>query len=84
MEVFGWMWPLPLEGLALPESGVFGTTGRKVRLSVLIGWIAQGPQSSTGNDVGHGEGIAPQQIDVIVNQGRQSRCIVISDRKSGV
>jgi hypothetical protein len=38
---------------ALP--GVFGTTGRKVRLSVSIGGISQGPQSSSGDDVGHCE-----------------------------
>jgi hypothetical protein len=43
-------------------NGVFGTTGRKVRLSVSISWIARGPHSSSGDDVRHGEGIAPQQL----------------------
>jgi len=37
----------PLTGLGKFE--VFGTTGRKVRLSVSISWIAQGPQSSSGD-----------------------------------
>jgi hypothetical protein len=34
----------------------------KVQLSVSISWIAQGAQSSSGDDVRHGEGIAPQQL----------------------
>jgi hypothetical protein len=70
------------DGSGLHVFGVFGTTGRKVRLSVLISWIAQGPQSSPGDDVGHCEGISSQQVDVIVNQGRQSRRILVSDQKS--
>ncbi len=44
--------------------------------------VRVGPQSSLGDDIGHGEGIMPQQIDVIVYQVKQSRRILISDRES--
>ena len=44
---------------------------RKTPLSIRVVGVAQWPQLAPNDFLGHREGIAAQQIDVFMNEGRQ-------------
>lgn len=54
---------------------------RKTRLSICVVGVAQWPQLTSSNCFGHCEGVASQQIYMLLmNEGRQLRDILIPYR----
>ncbi len=54
----------------LLADGVWGAKDPKVRLTIAVSGVSEGPELAPGDRFGHGERVPPQHVDVLVAERR--------------